>query len=227
MTDEAGREVARRIAAVRGRIDAACGRAGRDPASVTLVAVTKGWPPETVARAWEAGIRDFGENRVQEGALKVGALAAAGLRPTWHLIGNLQTNKARLAVRTFDILHAVDSERLLRTIAAAAASPVRMMIEVNISGEAAKHGIAPVALPSLLEAARQAPLARVEGLMTVAPLVADPEESRPVFRRLSELGREYRLPYLSMGMTGDFEVAVEEGATHVRVGRALFGGRPA
>lgn len=227
MTDEAGREVARRIAAVRGRIDAACGRAGRDPASVTLVAVTKGWPPETVARAWEAGIRDFGENRVQEGALKVGALAAAGLRPTWHLIGNLQTNKARLAVRTFDILHAVDSERLLRAIAAAADSPVRMMIEVNVSGEPTKHGIAPAGLPGLLHAARSLPLARVEGLMTVAPLSPDPEDSRPVFRRLGDLGREHGLPLLSMGMTGDFDVAIEEGATHVRIGRALFGERPA
>lgn len=227
MTAQPAGGISGRLAAVRERIEAACRRAGRDATSVTLVAVSKGWPAEAVTRAWEAGIRDFGENRVQEGTAKASALAAAGIRPVWHLIGNLQTNKVRPAVQTFDILHAVDSERLLRAIAAAADSPVRMMIEVNVSGEPTKHGIAPAGLPGLLHAARSLPLARVEGLMTVAPLSPDPEDSRPVFRRLGDLGREHGLPLLSLGMTGDFEVAIEEGATHVRIGRALFGERPA
>ncbi len=223
--DQAG--FAERLAAVRTRIRAACERARRDPASVTLIAVTKTWPASAVAGAWAAGIRDFGENRVQEGAAKAAEVAAMGITPTWHLIGNLQTNKVRLALRTFGILHAVDSERLLRAIAAAADSPVRMMIEVNVSGEPTKHGVVPAELPRLLACAAAQPLARVEGLMTVAPLVAEAEETRPVFRRLRELAAEHGLPRLSMGMTGDFEIAIEECATDVRIGQALFGERRA
>lgn len=223
--DRAG--FAERLAAVRTRIGAACERARLDPASVTLIAVTKTWPASAVAEAWAAGIRDFGENRVQESAAKAAEVAAIGIEPTWHLIGNLQTNKIRLALRTFDILHAVDSERLLRAIAAAADSPVRMMIEVNVSGEPTKHGIVPAELPRLLACAAAQPLVRVEGLMTVAPIVASAEEARPVFRRLRELATGHGLPCLSMGMSDDFEVAVEEGATHVRIGRALFGERGA
>lgn len=217
--------LAERVSAVRERVRIACERAGRNPASVTLVAVTKTRPASAVAEAWAAGIRNFGENRVQEGAAKAEEAAALGIAPTWHLIGHLQTNKVRPALRAFDILHAVDSERLLRAIAAAADSPVRMMIEVNVSQEPSKYGVAPAELPGLLACAGALPGIRVEGLMTVAPAAPDPEASRPFFRALRELAIGHGLPALSMGMTGDFEIAIEEGATHIRVGRAIFGER--
>jgi len=220
-------ELAGRIEAVRSRIRAAAERAGRDPASVTLVAVSKTCPAETVAEAWRAGLTDFGENRVAEGAAKASGLAALGLRPMWHLIGHLQTNKVQAALSSFAILHAVDSERLLRAISAAADSPVRIMIEVNVSGEATKYGIAVGDVPAMLTCASTLRRIRVEGLMTVAPQVTNPEEARPVFRELRMLAAAHGLQCLSMGMTGDFEIAIEEGATHVRVGRAIFGERKA
>lgn len=223
---------AARLAVVRARIERACARAGRDPASVTLIAVTKTMPADTVLEAYEVGLRDFGENRVQEGAAKVAELIARlGPRnsaletPTWHLIGHLQTNKVRAALGAFAILHAIDSERLLRAIDSAAESPVSVMLEVNVTGETTKFGVAVPELGALLKSAAELSKVRVTGLMTVAPRVAHPEEVRPVFRELAALGRAYGLPHLSMGMTEDFEVAIEEGATHVRVGRALFGER--
>ncbi len=218
------------LLAVRKRIAGACERAGRSSADVTLIAVTKTWPAEVVVEAMAAGLSDFGENRVREGVAKaaeVGMLAChSGLAvPTWHLVGHLQTNKVRAALGTFGILHAVDSERLLRAIDAAATHPTALMIEVNVAAEPTKYGIAPEHLPALLAVARDLPNIRVTGLMTVAPLAADAEAVRPVFRRLSTLAAEHGLEHLSMGMTGDFEVAIEEGATHIRVGRALFGER--
>ena len=221
--------IARNVAAVRNRITRACERAGRDPAEVTLVAVSKTFGPEAILAALEAGVTDFGENRVQEAIPKFEAVHSV-LSPqssvlTTHLVGHLQTNKVRAALGAFAILHAVDSERLLRAINAAATSPVRLMIEVNVSGEASKYGIPPKDLPVLLGTARSLSNVRVEGLMTVAPRVSDPEDARPVFRKLASLARDHALPSLSMGMTEDFEAAVEEGATHVRVGRAIFGER--
>jgi len=197
---------------------------------VTLVAVSKTWPAATVLAAMEAGLRDFGENRVQEGVAKAAAvaLASAGRAsddPTWHLVGHLQTNKVGAALGTFAILHAVDSERLLRAIDAAASQPVPLMIEVNVAAEPTKYGIAPEQLPGLLAAARALPRIEARGLMTVAPRVPAPEEARPVFRELRTLAARNGLEELSMGMTEDFEVAIEEGATHIRVGRALFGER--
>lgn len=215
---------------VRGRIARACERAGRSPAEVTLIAVTKTWPAEVVVGAMEAGLSDFGENRVPEGVAKAAEVrTAAGVlglpAPTWHLIGHLQTNKVRAALGTFAILHAVDSERLLRAIDAAATQPTPLMIEVNVAAEPTKYGIAPEQLPGLLAVARGLPNTRVTGLMTVAPQASDAEAVRPVFRQLRRLAAEHGLQDLSMGMTGDFEVAIEEGATHIRVGRALFGER--
>jgi len=218
--------VRERIDGVRKRIAGACERAGRSPDEVTLVAVSKTWRVSDVVAAWEAGIRDFGENRVQEGLAKIAGLEARGIAPVWHLIGHLQTNKVRVAVKAFAILHAIDSDRLVSAIVATS-SPTRIMIEVNISGELTKFGVAPETLGDLLASARRHPSIRVEGLMTVAPVVSDPVEARPVFRRLRELANEHGLPLLSMGMTGDFEVAIEEGATHVRIGRAIFGERSA
>lgn len=225
-------EIATRLAAVRARIASACERAGRDPAAVTLVAVTKSWPAETVSAALAAGVRDLGENRVHEALAKMTALAVLGQppaqAPVWHLIGHLQTNKARAATGRFAILHAVDSERLLQAVAAAAGQQSRrqkVMIEVNVAAEPTKFGVAPSRLPEVLACAARLPTVEVVGLMTVAPRAADAEAVRPVFRQLAALARDHGLPALSMGMSDDFAVAVEEGATHVRVGRALFGER--
>ncbi|MEX0784600.1 MAG: YggS family pyridoxal phosphate-dependent enzyme [Dehalococcoidia bacterium] len=221
--------IAANVAVVRERIAHACERAGRDPSGVTLIAVSKTFGPEAILAALDAGITDFGENRIQEALTKFEAVRSMpqtrdlGLRT--HLVGHLQTNKVRAAVGAFDILHAVDSERLLRTIDTAATSPARLMIEVNVSGEATKYGIAPAALPALLRVGEDLPNVRIEGLMTIAPRAADPEDARPVFAQLASLAKEHGLPFLSMGMTEDFEVAISEGATHVRVGRAIFGER--
>lgn len=222
--------IAGRIEAVRHRITAACERAGRDPSAVTLVAVSKTVSPEVVAGAARAGITDFGENRVQEGARKAVELRAEGITPAWHLIGHLQTNKVRAAVGAFAILQAVDSERLLTAIAACAGDAagdarVRVMLEVNVSGEASKFGVRPAELTNLLSFARSLPGISVEGLMTVAPASSAPGEIRDVFRTLRELALEQGLASLSMGMSNDYELAIEEGATHVRVGRAIFGER--
>jgi pyridoxal phosphate enzyme (YggS family) len=221
-----------RLAAVRTRIGQACARASRDPASVTLIAVTKTMPAAVVLEAYETGLRDFGENRVQEGVAKAADVARIlGTRdsdlgpPSWHLIGHLQTNKVRAALGAFAILHAIDSERLLRAIDSAAEGPVSVMLEVNVTGEATKFGATMSEVPELLAVAKELPNIRVTGLMTVAPRVADPEDVRPVFRQLATLAHQQGLPQLSMGMTEDFHVAIEEGATCVRVGRALFGER--
>jgi PLP dependent protein len=218
-------EVPSRIAAVRARIRRACERAGRDPADITLIGVSKTQPADAVAVAYAAGLRDFGENRVQESIAKIATLAAAGIHPAWHLIGHLQTNKAKAATDAFAILHAVDSDRLLRAISSVATRMVRVMIEVNVAGEETKFGVAPRDVAPLLAVAQGLHDVRVVGLMTVAPQAGDPELVRPVFRTLRELAVANGLEQLSMGMTEDFEVAVEEGATHVRVGRAIFGER--
>ncbi len=217
-----------RVASVRGRIEAACARSGRNSASVTLIAVSKTHPPEAVLAAWEAGITQFGENRVQEALAKMDALAATSGAPgaaNFHLIGHLQSNKVRASAGRFAILHAVDSERILRAIDAAATVPQRVMLEVNVAADPAKFGMTPAVVPAILAVATTLPNVRVEGLMTVAPLVSNPEDARPCFRQLRQLADEHGLPSLSMGMTGDYEVAIEEGATHVRVGRAIFGER--
>ncbi|MEE8337081.1 MAG: YggS family pyridoxal phosphate-dependent enzyme [Dehalococcoidia bacterium] len=214
-----------RLSAVRARIASACERAGRDPAAVTLVAVTKTHPLELVREAVEAGLSDLGENRAQEFVPKAEAAAEQGLTPAWHFIGHLQRNKVRQVLPHAAVLHSVDSERLIAEIERRAARPLRCYLEVNVSGEASKAGIAPDALPSLLRAAADATNVELAGLMTVAPLVPDPEQVRPVFARLRELAQAHGLAGLSMGMTDDYAVAIEEGATVVRVGRAIFGER--
>lgn len=223
---------AERIEAVRNRIAAACERAGRDPSSVLLVAVSKGQSIEAVRAAVSAGVPTLGENRVQELLPKAAAAEAAGLAVQWHFIGHLQRNKVKVALPHLSALHSVDSPRLVEAIGKAAVGPpdaegrLPCYLEVNVAGEAQKEGIAPHELPALLAAAEACPALRVEGLMTVAPHVTDPEQVRPAFRALRELARAQGLEGLSMGMTDDFEVAIEEGATVVRVGRAIFGERP-
>lgn len=218
-------DITERIAGLRARIDAACDRAGRHRADVTLIAVSKMHPASMVATAYAAGLRHFGENRVQEALPKIESLRAAGVTPRWHLIGHLQTNKIRAAMEGFDILHSIDSERLAQAISKRAERPVSVLIEVNIAGEASKYGVAPEDVQKLAQSIGRLANINLRGLMTVAPQVDNSEDVRPVFRRLRELRDEIGLPELSMGMTDDFEVAVEEGSTLVRVGRALFGAR--
>lgn len=237
------------ILAIRERIDAAARRAGRDPGSVKLIAVSKTHPPESVRAAMAADVADFGENRVQEAGEKAEMLAdVAGLR--WHLIGHLQRNKVRRAVAIFDLVHSVDSLRLAETLdravseadQASGRARLPVLLQVNIAGENQKEGFDLAG--GLANAARLAQFRaevaqivelrhlEVRGLMMIAPYVADPESVRPYFRALRELRDDlardvFGLPWseLSMGMTGDYEVAVEEGATLVRVGRAIFGER--
>jgi pyridoxal phosphate enzyme (YggS family) len=227
MIDESA--LSERIANVRARTEAACARADRDPASVTLIAVSKTHPPELIAEAWRCGLTDFGENRVQEGASKVAALATDKVSPRWHLIGHLQTNKAAEAVRHFDILHGVDTERLASAISERASTQgrVRVLVEVNVAGEQSKFGVPPDQALALCERVGALPHIELLGLMTVAPIVDDPADARPIFRTLRELRDAAGLRELSMGMTDDFEQAIEEGSTMVRVGRAIFGERGA
>ncbi len=216
-----------RLEAVRLRIAEACRRAGRSLEDVTLVAVTKGFPPEAVREATAAGLTHFGENRVQEAQDKLPQLADLSPRPTWHMVGHLQTNKVKTALSLFDIIQSVDSLHLAEAISRRAPQSARVpvLLEVNVAGEAAKYGFAPDELPAQTEAIRSLSGIEVRGLMTVAPLADDPENVRPVFRELRRLNESLGLRDLSMGMTADFEVAVEEGATIVRVGRAVFGER--
>ncbi len=210
---------------VRRRIELAAERAGRSPQEITLVAVTKTLPPSAVEAAFRAGVRHFGENRVQEAEQKICRLASLAPRPTWHLVGHLQSNKAKTAVDIFDIIQSVDSVRLAETLSRHAKKTLPILLEVNVSGEASKYGFQTSDLATALKQITGLPNLRVEGLMTVAPAVSDPERVRPVFRRLREFAHDVGLKHLSMGMSDDFEVAIEEGATMVRIGRAIFGER--
>jgi PLP dependent protein len=223
-------------AAVLERIAAACDRAGRVPASVQLVAVSKTVGPERLVAAVEAGITTLAENRVQEGAAKVPLVAGA----TWHLVGPLQSNKARRALETFDVIQTVDSvelaerlDRLAREIGdAGSANRYPVLIQVNVDDDPSKAGFAPGDLRAALASIADLEALDVRGLMTIGRLVTDAEAARRTFRTLRETSARLREggailgPDLSMGMTDDFEVAVEEGATIVRVGRAIFGERP-
>jgi pyridoxal phosphate enzyme (YggS family) len=229
MTAIHGTALAFRVEQVRDRIAAACARAGRDPAEVTLVAVSKTFPASAVLEAMDAGVTDFGENYVQEALQKQAVVReASGLdaAPRFHFIGHLQSNKARGAAGAFAILHGVDSKRLLDVLATSPTGPVHVMLQVNLAGETTKHGLPPEEVGRVLGHARSlGDHVLVRGLMTIPP-PGPAEASRPFFRRLRDLAAEHGLRELSMGMTGDFEVAIEEGATHVRVGRAIFGERP-
>jgi pyridoxal phosphate enzyme (YggS family) len=219
------------LKAVQQRIEAACERAGREPGSVTLVAVTKGQPPEAVCAAAALGLGLFGENKVQEAKAKI-SLCPGRLR--WHMVGHLQTNKCRDAVGLFEMVQSVDSLHLAEELnqrAEQAAKTLPVLLEVNAVGEASKFGCRPDQLLADLGRINALPRLEICGLMTVPPWALDPEKARPVFRQMRELKQRCEqllgapLPHLSMGMSGDFEVAIEEGATMVRVGTALFGAR--
>jgi pyridoxal phosphate enzyme (YggS family) len=225
-------ELHENLARIRGRIERACERSGRQPESVRLMAVSKNQPPSRVAEAAAEGLTLFGENRIQEAKVKIPQCSG---RLEWHFIGHLQSNKARDAVSLFRVVQGVHSLALAEELQKQAAKQARslpILLEVNVAGESSKFGWHPDRL--LAEFLQLNALSRLEvhGLMTIAPYAVDPERVRPVFRRLRELRDRCAdllgapLPVLSMGMSGDLEVAIEEGATLVRVGTALFGERP-
>jgi hypothetical protein len=216
---------------VRQRIAAACARAGRDAASVTLLAVSKTHPPESIRAAVEAGQLLFGENKIQEAKAKIPLCPG---RARWQFIGHLQSNKVRDAVEWFELIQGVDSLAIAREIskrATQAAKTLPILIEVNVAGEGTKFGYRPEQLLAELNEINALPRIEIHGLMAIPPFTPVPEKTRPYFQRLRELKLECEkilgapLPHLSMGMSGDFEVAIEEGATLVRLGTALFGER--
>lgn len=240
--------LAERYTAVQERIVQAAQRAGRNPADITLVAVTKTWPAETIMSAYEVGMRHFGENRVEELAEKrpfVTQTLPHATDITWHLIGTLQSRKTAAAAEHADVFHALDRLKIANRLSQQrpeAARPLPVFLEVNTSGEESKSGFAATRwesdatqqekLRTVVESVAALPHLRLVGLMTMAPWDAPQEEIRTVFRRTRELAcwletavAHLSLPYLSMGMTDDFEIAIEEGATHIRVGRAIFGAR--
>jgi pyridoxal phosphate enzyme (YggS family) len=222
---------AARIAAVRGLVQQAAERAGRDPGAVRIIAVTKTLPPEAARAALAAGLEDIGENYVQEARNKRRALGGEG---NWHLIGGLQRNKVRTAVEVFDRLHTIDAPALAADLAREAARVGRrvpVLVQVNVSGDPRKRGVSPDGVESLARLIAELPPLQLDGLMTIGPQTGDSEVVRRCFRRLRDLrddvqnGLGVELPHLSMGMSDDFVIAVEEGATLVRLGRALFGSR--
>jgi len=233
--------IAERIESVRERIAKAAERSGRDADDVLLVAVTKTHPVETIRKAYDAGLRHFGENRPEEALPKIEALNAqlaseGASAPTWHMIGHIQHRKVKLVIGKYALIHSVDTVKLARRLdgkleeAGLGVQPI--LLEVNVSGEPTKYGFRPEELPGAVEEILALKHLEIQGLMTVAPIAEDPEEVRPVFRRLRELMDELKGKYpevpwkhLSMGMTDDFEVAIEEGSTIVRIGRAIFGPR--
>ena len=219
------------LKAIQNGIAAACARTGRDPASVALLAVSKSQSPDTVRAVAELGLNLFGENKVQEAKAKI-PLCPGNLR--WHMIGHLQTNKCGDAVRFFEMIQSVESVELAAEInkrAGQAAKTMPILLEVNIAGEASKFGYPPDRLLKELEQINALKRIEIQGLMTIAPWTTEPERVRPIFRALRELKERSEqilgapLPHLSMGMSGDFGVAIEEGATIVRIGTALFGPR--
>ena len=218
---------------VKERVAEAALRAGRDPSEITIVAVSKNFPVEAIEEAIEAGITDIGENRVQEAEAKFNRI---GRVVRWHMVGHLQRNKVKKALNIFDLIHSVDSVRLLEELekrAAQRGEVVEVLVQVNTSGEETKFGLKPEEVEGFMEIAAQKEHVRVLGLMTIGPLVDDPEKARPCFAMLREIKERIegmKLPnvemrHLSMGMTNDFEVAIEEGADMVRIGRAIFGPR--
>lgn len=219
------------LAHIQSRIQAVCDRSGRNPAEVMLLAVSKGHPPEAIREAMDFGLVCFGESKVQEAKVKIPQCPG---RARWHMIGHLQTNKARDAVQLFEIIHGVDSLHLAQEIhkrAEQLAKSMPVLLEVNLAGEASKFGYKPDTLLEELDQLNALSRLEIHGLMTMAPWSQDPERARPVFRALRELKERCEeklgapMAHLSMGMSGDFEPAIEEGATIVRIGTSLFGAR--
>lgn len=226
-------QLAENITYIRTAIEQAAGRAGREPRDITLVAVSKTMPLDLVRMAYNLGVTQFGENRVQDALPKIEALHPQDVR--WHMIGHVQSNKAKKVVGPFALVHSVDSLRLAEALnrhAGEQGMRLPVLLQVNVAGEASKEGMSPDEAPDLARRVAALPSLQVEGLMTIAPLVENPEDVRPVFRRLRLLRDHLRdeapqsmWQHLSMGMTDDYRVAIEEGATIVRIGRAIFGER--
>lgn len=224
-----------RVDSIRRRVAQAAARAGRSTDEISLVAISKTYPTEFLRNAIDAGVTDLGENRVQEAEPKVLEVGRMAVR--WHLVGHLQENKARRAINLFDLIHSLDSvslaQRLNRLCVSEGREQLPVLVQINLGGEETKTGIAPDGLSTLLDAFATCPRLRLDGLMTLPPYFQDPEGGRPYFKRLRELrdrlkteGRfDDRSGALSMGMSNDFEVAIEEGATIIRVGTAIFGQR--
>jgi PLP dependent protein len=225
------------IIRIKQQIVSACARANRDAEDITLIAITKGRSIQEIKAALDNGLTNIGENRVQEAILKYGALTAGAAQPApiqWHLVGHLQTNKAKDAVRIFNLIHSVDSRRLAEEIDRQAQKINKVqdiLIEVNVSGEASKFGIKPEGAADLIKCLSGLKNINIKGLMTIAPIADNPQDARPYFRQLRELRDkinklgiwDLKFGILSMGMTDDFEVAIEEGANMIRLGRAIFG----
>ena len=218
-----------RLEAVRQTIARSAERAGRDPSEVVLVTVTKGFPVARIREALAAGLRILGENRVQEALPKIDEIGRVNI--DWHLIGHLQTNKVKFIENRFQMVQSLDSVGLVEALERRIRSPLDVLIEVNVAQEPQKTGVSPAEMPDVAAAVNASARLRLRGLMTVAPMVDDPQAIRPVFRQLRALRDKtsqqlgVALPVLSMGMTDDYAIAVEEGATMLRLGRALFGSR--
>lgn len=217
--------VDRNVREIQQRIAGAAEKAGRSPSEITLIAVTKTVGVNGIREAFAAGIRHFGESRVQEARNKIDQLSSLEPHPAWHLVGHLQTNKAKPAVELFDFIHSVDSAKVAQAISDHALRGISVLIQVNVAGEESKSGFSPDEISQAVTEISSLPHIDVRGLMTIAPYTRHPEDVRPVFRRLRQLRDSLGLEQLSMGMTDDFEVAIEEGATMVRIGRAIFGDR--
>jgi len=218
-------DIGNSIRELKKRIARAAERANGPPAEITIVGVAKTIEPWLIQQAFEAGMRHFGENRVQEAKDKIERLSTLQPPPTWHMVGHLQTNKAKTAIELFDMIQSVDSVRLAEVLSRHAQHRIPILLEVNVSGEASKFGLPPAEVSPAVEEIARLPHLEIRGLMTIAPLTDNPEEVRPIFKRLRLLRDSLGLEHLSMGMTDDFEVAIEEGATMVRIGRAIFGER--
>jgi pyridoxal phosphate enzyme (YggS family) len=218
---------------LRKRVEQAALSVGRDPQGIKIIGAVKEQPAELVLQALAVGLTDIGENKVQEARAKYDDIKTKFPNVTWHMIGHLQRNKVRQALDIFDIIHSVDSERLAREIEAKASKEVSILIEVNTSKEATKYGVPVDSAINFLKEVVELKHLKIQGLMTMAPLAEDPEKARPYFRRLKELFYEIKglnlpnveMEYLSMGMTDDFEIAIQEGSNMVRIGRAIFGRR--
>ncbi|MCX6005371.1 MAG: YggS family pyridoxal phosphate-dependent enzyme [Chloroflexi bacterium] len=206
------------------RVEAACERCNRSAAEIKIVSVTKNFFSETIRVAYECGLRDFGENRVQEAENKYRELSEIK-SITWHMVGHLQSNKVKDALEIFDVIHSVDSIKLAQHINEHARKTIPVFIEVNVGGEATKYGFGVDQVQDVVKSIAGLGNLQILGLMTVAPPADNPEDARPVFRKLRQLNSAFGFKELSMGMTDDFEVAIEEGATMIRIGRAIFGER--
>jgi pyridoxal phosphate enzyme (YggS family) len=217
--------IERNIEILRGRIEKACRKTRRDISEVKLIAVTKNFGSGVVRSAFDCGLRDFGENRVQEAAAKYAELAEIRRQMTLHFIGHLQSNKVKDVLHTVDIIHSIDTLNLAEIVDKKAVGPVRALLEVNLAGEQTKYGFSREELGPAVDSISSLRQINILGLMTIAPVCNNAEEVRPLFAALKRLNSIYGFKDLSMGMTDDFEVAVEEGATMIRIGRAIFGER--